>query len=101
MASRRFLVISTIAVALAGVGAWYVLERGESVVKAAAPPLPVTVAIASKGDLPIYLSGLGTVQASFTQRHLGDRAQAESAGRESPVAVLCRGARCRKKTAAE
>jgi hypothetical protein len=36
MAPRRFLVISTIAVALAGVGAWYVLERGESAVKAAA-----------------------------------------------------------------
>jgi membrane fusion protein, multidrug efflux system len=26
----------------------------------------VTVAIASKGDLPIYLTDLGTVQASFT-----------------------------------
>jgi membrane fusion protein, multidrug efflux system len=74
MARRRVLVISTIAVALAGVGAWYVLERGESAVKAAAPPLPVTVAIASKGDLPIYLSGLGTVQASFT---VGIRAQVD------------------------
>jgi membrane fusion protein, multidrug efflux system len=74
MARPRVLVISTIAVALAGVGAWYVLERGESVVKAAAAPLPVTVAIASKGDLPIYLSGLGTVQASFT---VGLRAQVD------------------------
>jgi membrane fusion protein, multidrug efflux system len=74
MARPRVLVISTIAVALAGVGAWYVLERGESVVTAAAPPLPVTVAIASRGDLPIYLSGLGTVQASFT---VGIRAQVD------------------------
>jgi membrane fusion protein, multidrug efflux system len=63
MDRRRVLVISTIAVALAGVGAWYALEPGESPVKAAVPPLPVTVAIASKGDLPIYLTGLGTVQA--------------------------------------
>jgi len=41
-------------------------------VKAAAAPVPVTVAIASREDLPIYLSGLGVVQASFT---VGIRAQ--------------------------
>src|SRR5580704_5845643 len=66
MARRRFLVISTILVALAGVGAWYEVERPEPVAKAAAAPVPVTVAIASRGDLPVYLTGLGTVQASFT-----------------------------------
>jgi membrane fusion protein, multidrug efflux system len=66
MARRRFLLISAIVVALAGVGGWYELERSEPVVKAAAPPVPVTVAIASRGDLPVYLTGLGTVQASFT-----------------------------------
>jgi multidrug efflux system membrane fusion protein len=66
MARRRFLLISAIVVALAGVGGWYELGRDEPVVKAAAPPVPVTVAIASKGDLPVYLTGLGTVQASFT-----------------------------------
>jgi membrane fusion protein, multidrug efflux system len=65
MAQRRFLVIATI-VAVAGIAAWYALERGEPVVKTTAAPVPVTVAIASKGDLPIYLTGLGTVQASFT-----------------------------------
>jgi membrane fusion protein, multidrug efflux system len=65
MAQRRFLVISTI-VAVVGIAAWYALERGEPVVKTTAAPVPVTVAIASKGDLPIYLTGLGTVQASFT-----------------------------------
>jgi membrane fusion protein, multidrug efflux system len=74
MAPRRFLVISTIVVALAGVGIWYELDRAETVVKATAAPIPVTVAIASKGDLPIYLSGLGTVQASFT---VGIRAQVD------------------------
>ena len=66
MARRRVLIISTIIVALIGVAAWYELERGQPVVKAAAPPVPVTVAVASRGDLPVYLTGLGTVQASFT-----------------------------------
>jgi membrane fusion protein, multidrug efflux system len=66
MARRRFLIISTIVVAIAGVAAWYESERSEPVVKAAAAPVPVTVAIASRRDLPIYLTGLGTVQASFT-----------------------------------
>ena len=74
MARRRFLVISTIVVALAGVGAWYALKRDEPVAKAAAPPVPVTVAIASRQNLPIYLTGLGTVQASFT---VGIRAQVD------------------------
>jgi multidrug efflux system membrane fusion protein len=34
--------------------------------KGAAGPVPVTVAITTKQDLPIYLTGLGAVQASFT-----------------------------------
>jgi len=68
MARRRALVISTVVVAFAGVGAWYGLEHAQpdGVVKAATAPVPVTVAIASREDLPIYLSGLGVVQASFT-----------------------------------
>jgi multidrug efflux system membrane fusion protein len=66
VARDQILVISTIVVALAGGGAWYELERADPVVKAAAAPVPVTVAIASREDLPIYLSGLGVVQASFT-----------------------------------
>src|SRR5271170_2058567 len=72
MAQRRVLVISTIVVAIAGVGAWYELQRAEPDGVAAAAPVPVTVAIASRQDLPIYLSGLGVVQASFT---VGIRAQ--------------------------
>ena len=28
--------------------------------------MPVSVAVASRQDVPIYLSGLGTVQASYT-----------------------------------
>jgi membrane fusion protein, multidrug efflux system len=68
MARHRVLVISTVVVAIAGVGAWYGLEHAQpdGVVKTAAAPVPVTVAIASREDLPIYLSGLGVVQASFT-----------------------------------
>jgi membrane fusion protein, multidrug efflux system len=66
MARRRFLLISTIVVALAGVGVWYELDRTEPAVKSTTPPVPVTVAIASREDLPVYLTGLGTVQASFT-----------------------------------
>ena len=46
MARDQILVISTIVVALAGGGAWYELERADPVVKAAAAPVPVTVAIA-------------------------------------------------------
>jgi multidrug efflux system membrane fusion protein len=74
MASRRALVISTVVVVVAGVGAWYGLEhdKRDAVEKPAAAPVPVTVAIASREDLPVYLTGLGTVQASFT---VGIRAQ--------------------------
>src|SRR5207237_3923041 len=33
---------------------------------AARASVPVTIAVASRRDLPVYLTGLGTVQASFT-----------------------------------
>ena len=52
MARSRFFLISTIVVIFTGVGAWYELERAELVVNATASPVPVTVAIASRGDLP-------------------------------------------------
>jgi membrane fusion protein, multidrug efflux system len=66
MAPRRILVISSIVVALVGVGVWYELDRAAPTVKATVAPVAVTVAIAARGELPIYLTGLGTVQASFT-----------------------------------
>jgi multidrug efflux system membrane fusion protein len=74
MAPRRLLVISTVVFAVAGIGAWYGLEHDErgAAEKVAAAPVPVTVAIASREDLPVYLTGLGVVQASFT---VGIRAQ--------------------------
>src|SRR5277367_1070226 len=67
VAGRRIPVISTIVVVLAGGGAWYGLEHANPAhEKAAAVAIPVTVAIASRGNLPIYQTGLGVVQASFT-----------------------------------
>jgi multidrug efflux system membrane fusion protein len=67
MARPRVLVISTIVVAFAGAGAWYELERQPDLVVNAAPAAtPVTAAIALRQDLPIYLTGLDVVQASFT-----------------------------------
>jgi membrane fusion protein, multidrug efflux system len=65
MAQHRFLVISTV-VAVAGIAAWYLLQRSEPAVKSAVAPVPVTVTVASRENLPVYLTGLGTVQASFT-----------------------------------
>jgi multidrug efflux system membrane fusion protein len=46
----------------------YVLPGSEpaKAARSGAPPIPVSVATASKRDLPIYLTGLGAVQASFT-----------------------------------
>jgi membrane fusion protein, multidrug efflux system len=69
VARHRVLVISTVVLALAGAGAWYMLQRPaepERVSKPLAAAVPVTVALAEKQDLPIYLTGLGAVQASFT-----------------------------------
>jgi multidrug efflux system membrane fusion protein len=69
VARHRVLVISTVVLALAGAGAWYMQQRPaepERVSKPLAAAVPVTVALAEKQDLPIYLTGLGAVQASFT-----------------------------------
>jgi membrane fusion protein, multidrug efflux system len=68
VARHRVLVVSAVILALAGAGAWYELGRAqpERVSKGLAAAVPVTVAVTSKQDLPIYLTGLGAVQASFT-----------------------------------
>jgi membrane fusion protein, multidrug efflux system len=64
-------------IGVGGTGAWY-LRQGPEPVRAArssAPPtVLVTVATAIKRDLPIYLTGLGNVQASFT---VGIRSQVD------------------------
>jgi membrane fusion protein, multidrug efflux system len=68
VARHRALVVSAVVLALAGAGAWYELGRAqpERASKSSAAAVPVTVAVTSKEDLPIYLTGLGAVQASFT-----------------------------------
>jgi len=66
-----------LAIAVGGVGAWYALQGPEPVRAArsgASAPVPVTVAAATKRDMPIYLTGLGAVQASYT---VGIRSQVD------------------------
>jgi membrane fusion protein, multidrug efflux system len=66
---RRIVLIAVSAIISGGAIGWYVLQ-GADQVRAARPParaaVPVSVATATRRDMPIYLSGLGTVQASFT-----------------------------------
>ncbi len=61
-----------------GAGAWYYFQQDAEPARparAAAPPaIPVTTATAARRDLPIYLTGLGAVQASFT---VGIRSQVD------------------------
>jgi multidrug efflux system membrane fusion protein len=75
--SRGARILSFFAVVAAGgTGTWYYLQQGAEPVKTAraAPAIPVTTAVAAKRDLPIYLTGLGAVQASFT---VGIRSQVD------------------------
>jgi multidrug efflux system membrane fusion protein len=68
---RRSALIATCLAILAAGGAfyWYWVQ-GPEPARAARPSgpaaVPVSVAIVGKQDMPIYLTGLGTVQASFT-----------------------------------
>ncbi len=68
MARPRVLFVTATIVALAGAGVWYALAHPEpqKASRTSAGAVPVTVAVAEKQDLPIYLTGLGAVQASFT-----------------------------------
>lgn len=65
--ARRALVVGVVVV-LAACGAyfgWHAWQKHEAAVKTAGKPptaVPVTVADVRKGDFPIYLNGLGTVQ---------------------------------------
>src|SRR5262245_41310874 len=63
---RLLLLLVAIAVAMGAVS--YVLRhRGQPVAHAATPPpVPVTVSAVTQRDVPIFLDGLGTVQASNT-----------------------------------
>ena len=66
---RRIAAIGVAVAILAGGGLyWYRVPESEPA-RAARPParaVPVSVAVASRRDVPIHVTGLGTVQASFT-----------------------------------
>jgi multidrug efflux system membrane fusion protein len=66
---RRIIVVAVSAIAVGGAVGWYMLQASAPV-RAAKPTgpatVPVSIATASRRDVPIYLSGLGTVQASYT-----------------------------------
>jgi membrane fusion protein, multidrug efflux system len=60
-------VLGAVLVCLVGIGLWLLLR--ELLKPAPAPailPIPVVAAVAQAGDVPIYLTGLGTVQAYNT-----------------------------------
>src|SRR6201982_385552 len=67
---RIVLIVTCLAIfAAGGAGCWYwgqASAGAQATRTAARAAVPVTVAIVQRQDVPIYLSGLGTVQASFT-----------------------------------
>src|SRR5438105_10838788 len=69
---RRPLALLAVCVAVLGAGGAFYLFSGPTLVpsRAAAPAkraaVPVSVEIAARRDLPIYVTGLGTAQAWYT-----------------------------------
>src|SRR5580704_11965030 len=70
--SRRRVALSALCLTIVVVAAgfyWYATQ-GPSPAHAARSPavpgVPVSIAVAAQQDVPIYLSGLGTTQATFT-----------------------------------
>ena len=66
---RRIAVIGAAVVILAGGGLYWYRVPGSEPARTARPParlIPVSVAVAGRQDVPIYVTGLGAVQASFT-----------------------------------
>ena len=69
--SRRVALVATcLAILTAGGAAYWYWTQGPNPAHAARPParaaVPVNVATAARQDIPLYATGLGTVQASFT-----------------------------------
>jgi membrane fusion protein, multidrug efflux system len=60
-------ILGALLICLAGIGFWLLLaELRKPVPAPAVPPIPVVAAVAQSGDVPVYLAGLGTVQAYNT-----------------------------------
>jgi len=70
MRRRWIWALAGIALAATGGAAWRVLEDPAGAVprtQAAPPPaIPVTIGVSERKDVPVYLAGLGTVQAYNT-----------------------------------
>jgi multidrug efflux system membrane fusion protein len=67
--SRRRLwwLLGVVLLCLAGIGLWLILHVMLKPAPAPpVPPIPVVAAIAQTGDVPVYLTGLGTVKAYNT-----------------------------------
>ena len=67
---RAALIASCLVVAIAGGAAFWYWAHGTGASHAAGSParaaIPVSITVAGRQDVPIYLTGLGTVQASLT-----------------------------------
>jgi len=66
---RKAALIAVGLIALGAAGVWYwpqATETARAARPATRPSVPVSVAVATRQNLPIYLTGIGTVQASFT-----------------------------------
>jgi membrane fusion protein, multidrug efflux system len=67
---RVALVATCLAILTAGGAVYWYWAQGPNPAHAARPParaaVPVNVATAARRDIPLYVTGLGTVQASFT-----------------------------------
>ena len=78
---RRRLWTAAVIAVLAGGAAlyWYPASKPDAARPAARPAVRVSVAVAARQDVPVYATGLGAVQASFT---IGIHSQVEGIMRE-------------------
>jgi multidrug efflux system membrane fusion protein len=64
---RLWWVLGAILICLVGIGVWLTVRTMlKPAPSAVVPPIPVVAAVAQAGDVPIYLTGLGTVRAYNT-----------------------------------
>jgi len=67
---RSALIVTCLAILAAGGAVYWYWMQGVEPARAARPTgpaaVPVSIAVVGKQDMPIYFTGLGTVQASFT-----------------------------------
>lgn len=66
---RRIVMIGSFAIIIGGAAGWYAFQGSEPVRAqrpSARPAVPVSAATATRQDVPIYLNGIGAVQAFYT-----------------------------------